>query len=139
MDQPEPLCGAPFPQVARDRSRQSYRFSFGEVMRSLPSHVLIVPERWWGHWQPSTPHCCCSPPGPKFILVSFIIYAPASILFVMTRREQGRQLFSPAELAILAVSIVGAMVDVVALATGGVSIRAFMTDRTPLRRQARYT
>jgi hypothetical protein len=30
------------------------------------------------------------------------------------------------------------MVDVVALATGGVSIRAFMTDLTPLRRQARY-
>ena len=33
--------------------------------------------------------------GPKFILVSFIIYAPATILFVMARREQGRRLFSP--------------------------------------------
>jgi hypothetical protein len=43
--------------------------------------------------------------GPKFILVSFIIYAPATILFVMARREQGRQLFSPAELVILAVSV----------------------------------
>jgi hypothetical protein len=56
--------------------------------------------------------------GPKFILVSFIIYAPATILFVMARREQGRQLFSPAELAILAVSVVGAIVGVVALAAG---------------------
>ena len=39
--------------------------------------------------------------GPKFILVSFIIYASASILFVMSRREQGRQLFSPRELVTL--------------------------------------
>jgi arginine:ornithine antiporter / lysine permease len=60
--------------------------------------------------------------GPKFILVSFIIYAPATILFVMARREQGRQLFSSAELAILAVSVVGAIVGVVALATGWISI-----------------
>jgi arginine:ornithine antiporter / lysine permease len=60
--------------------------------------------------------------GPKFILVSFIIYAPATILFIMARREQGRQLFSPAELVILAVSVVGAIVGVVALATGWISI-----------------
>ena len=60
--------------------------------------------------------------GPKFILVSFIIYAPATILFVMARREQGRQLFSPAELVILAVSIVGAVGGVIALATGWISI-----------------
>src|SRR5215217_4239911 len=31
----EPLCGAPFPQVTPDRRGQSYRFSSGEVMRSL--------------------------------------------------------------------------------------------------------
>jgi arginine:ornithine antiporter / lysine permease len=60
--------------------------------------------------------------GPKFILVSFIIYAPASILFVMARREQSRQLFSAAELAILAVSVGGAIVGVVALAAGWISI-----------------
>jgi arginine:ornithine antiporter/lysine permease len=60
--------------------------------------------------------------GPRFILVSFIIYAPATILFVMTRREQGRQLFSPAELVILAVSVVGAIVGVVALAAGWISV-----------------
>jgi arginine:ornithine antiporter/lysine permease len=60
--------------------------------------------------------------GPKFVLVSFIIYAPASVLFVMARREQRRQLFSPAELVILAVSVVGAIVGVVALAAGWISI-----------------
>jgi hypothetical protein len=39
----EPLCGPPFPQLAPDRRGRSYRFSFGEVMRSLVSHVVIVP------------------------------------------------------------------------------------------------
>jgi hypothetical protein len=38
----EPLCGTPFPQVALDRRGQRYRFSFGEVMRSL-GHVPIIP------------------------------------------------------------------------------------------------
>lgn len=43
--------------------------------------------------------------GMKFVLVSFIIYAPATILFAMARREQQRQVLSPAELVIFAVSI----------------------------------
>jgi hypothetical protein len=33
----EPLCGPPFPQVAPDRRGRSYRFSFGEVVRSPTS------------------------------------------------------------------------------------------------------
>jgi arginine:ornithine antiporter/lysine permease len=60
--------------------------------------------------------------GLKFILVSFIIYAPATILFVIARREQGRRLFSPAELALLAVSLAGAVLGVVALAAGWISL-----------------
>ncbi len=60
--------------------------------------------------------------GAKFILLSFVIYAPASILFVMSRSEQGRRLFSPVELVILAISILGAIVGVVALATGWITI-----------------
>jgi len=60
--------------------------------------------------------------GPKFILLSFILLAPATILFVMTRREQGRQLFSRSELVILAVSVIGALAAVTALATGTVTI-----------------
>jgi len=32
----EPLCGPPFSQVTRDHRGQSYRFSFGKGMRSLP-------------------------------------------------------------------------------------------------------
>jgi arginine:ornithine antiporter / lysine permease len=60
--------------------------------------------------------------GLKFVLVSFIIYAPATVLFVMARREQGRRLFSPSELVLLAVSIAGALLGVVALAVGWISI-----------------
>jgi arginine:ornithine antiporter/lysine permease len=60
--------------------------------------------------------------GVKFVLVSFIVYAPATVLFVMARREQGRQLFSTGELVILAVSIVGALVGLVALAVGWISL-----------------
>jgi arginine:ornithine antiporter/lysine permease len=40
----------------------------------------------------------------------------------MARREQRRRLFSPAEFTILAVSIVGAIAGVVALASGWISI-----------------
>ncbi|WP_329126673.1 basic amino acid/polyamine antiporter [Streptomyces sp. NBC_01465] len=60
--------------------------------------------------------------GLKFVLVSFIIYAPATVLFVMARREQGRKLFGPGELVIFAVSIAGAVVGVIALAVGWISL-----------------
>jgi hypothetical protein len=38
----EPLCAPPFPQVTPDRRGRSYRFSLGEVMRSLPSWRISV-------------------------------------------------------------------------------------------------
>ncbi|MFE0677531.1 basic amino acid/polyamine antiporter [Streptomyces sp. NPDC058867] len=60
--------------------------------------------------------------GLKYLLVSLIVYAPASVLFVMARKEQGRQVFSPRELVILAVSVIGAVIGVVALALGWISI-----------------
>jgi len=60
--------------------------------------------------------------GPKYMLVSFIIYAPGSVLFVMARREQGRKPFSPTELVILAVSVIGAVIGVVALVAGWITV-----------------
>jgi arginine:ornithine antiporter/lysine permease len=60
--------------------------------------------------------------GLRYVLVSFIVYAPATILFVMARREQGRRLFSPGEAVLLAVSIAGALLGVVALAAGWISL-----------------
>ena len=60
--------------------------------------------------------------GPKYMLVSFIIYAPGSVLFVMARREQGRRAFSPGELVILAVSVIGAVIGVIALVAGWITV-----------------
>ncbi|MFE6974011.1 basic amino acid/polyamine antiporter [Streptomyces sp. NPDC057682] len=60
--------------------------------------------------------------GLRFVLMSFILYAPATVLFVMARREQGRTLFSPREAVVLAVSVAGAVVGVVALAAGWIGL-----------------
>jgi arginine:ornithine antiporter / lysine permease len=60
--------------------------------------------------------------GPKFILLSFILLAPATVLFVMARREQGRQLFTRREFVVLVVSVAGAVAGVVALATGSITL-----------------
>ncbi|WEH38167.1 basic amino acid/polyamine antiporter [Streptomyces sp. AM 2-1-1] len=60
--------------------------------------------------------------GLKFVLVSFILYAPATILFVKARREQNRRLFSPAEAVICAVSVAGAVTGVIALAAGWIEL-----------------
>ncbi|MFE9044857.1 basic amino acid/polyamine antiporter [Streptomyces sp. NPDC007818] len=60
--------------------------------------------------------------GLKFLLVSLILYAPATLLFVKARREQGRRLFSPREAVICAVSVAGAVVGVIALAAGWIEL-----------------
>jgi len=60
--------------------------------------------------------------GPKYILFSFIVYAPGTVLFVMARREEQRQLFSPREGVILVISILGALTGVLALAAGWIAI-----------------
>ena len=60
--------------------------------------------------------------GVSFLLLSLVIYTPGTVLFVMSRREQHRRLFSPAELVILVIAVVGFVTGVVALATGAITI-----------------
>src|SRR5215475_4583937 len=60
--------------------------------------------------------------GLDFLLLSLIIYTPGTILFVMSRREQNRRLFSPAELVILVIAVAGFVVGVTSLATGAITI-----------------
>lgn len=60
--------------------------------------------------------------GLTYVLVSFLIYAPATVFFAMARREQGRRVFSRRELAVFAVSIAGAVLGVIGLALGWVSV-----------------
>lgn len=60
--------------------------------------------------------------GVEFLLLSFIFYAPGTVLFVMSRREQGRRLFSPVELVILVIVVMGAIAGIAGLATGAITI-----------------
>ena len=60
--------------------------------------------------------------GLDFLLLSFIIYTPGTILFVMSRREQNRRLFSPAELFILAIAVIGFIAGIIFLAAGAITI-----------------
>jgi arginine:ornithine antiporter / lysine permease len=60
--------------------------------------------------------------GLEFLLLSFIIYAPGTILFILARREQHRKVFSPAELVLFVLSIVLAILGIIGLATGLITI-----------------
>ncbi|MEV5651144.1 basic amino acid/polyamine antiporter [Nocardia sp. NPDC052254] len=60
--------------------------------------------------------------GLEFLLLSFIIYAPGTILFVLARREQGKRLFGPWEAVLLMVSVAGAVAGIIGLATGHITI-----------------
>jgi len=60
--------------------------------------------------------------GIKFLLLSFIIYVPGTILFFMARREQEKRVFSPPELILFVISILGAIVGIIGLVSGRISI-----------------
>ncbi len=60
--------------------------------------------------------------GLKFLVLGFLVYAPGTVLYFMTRREQGKQLFTPLEWLVFAVALVGAIAAVHGLATGWITI-----------------
>ncbi|MFI0352165.1 basic amino acid/polyamine antiporter [Actinomadura sp. 9N407] len=60
--------------------------------------------------------------GLEFLLLSCIIYAPGTALFVLTRRERARRVFTPPEAALFALTAVAAVAGVIALATGLITI-----------------
>lgn len=60
--------------------------------------------------------------GPKYMLMSLVIYAPGTVLFAMARREQDRKVFNGSESIIFAVSVVGAIAGIVALAAGWITV-----------------
>ncbi|MBO2450610.1 amino acid permease [Actinomadura barringtoniae] len=60
--------------------------------------------------------------GLEFLLLSCIIYAPGTALFVLTRREHGRRPFSPPEAILLTALIVGFVVGLIGLTTGWITI-----------------
>ena len=60
--------------------------------------------------------------GPRYMLLSLVIYAPGTVLFVMARREQARKIFSSGEMVIFAFSVIGAVIGIVGLITGAITV-----------------
>ena len=60
--------------------------------------------------------------GTKFLVLSFLIYAPGTLLYLKTRREQGKQVFTMAEWVIFGLFVIGAIYALVGLITGYITI-----------------
>lgn len=60
--------------------------------------------------------------GMKFVLLSAVLYAPGTVLYLWTRREQGRRVFTRVEALLFAAAAVGCLVGVYGLATGRIAL-----------------
>ena len=60
--------------------------------------------------------------GMKFILLSAVLYAPGTILYIWARREQNAAVFKPVDWAIFAIAVVGALGGIYGLASGLIQI-----------------
>jgi arginine:ornithine antiporter/lysine permease len=56
--------------------------------------------------------------GLQFVLMVMVLFAPGTLLYVWARREQGKQLFTPVEWILFAITIAGAVAGIVGLLTG---------------------
>jgi arginine:ornithine antiporter/lysine permease len=60
--------------------------------------------------------------GLKFLLLSCIVYAPGTGLYLKARREHDRRLFAPAEALLFGAFAIGGVAGVIGLATGAITI-----------------
>jgi arginine:ornithine antiporter / lysine permease len=60
--------------------------------------------------------------GPKFLLLSAILYAPGTLLFFLAKRERKETVFKPLEAAMFVTLAIAACAGVYALAVGAISI-----------------
>ncbi|MDH2352557.1 basic amino acid/polyamine antiporter [Bradyrhizobium sp. SSUT112] len=60
--------------------------------------------------------------GPKFLLLSSILYAPGTLLFLLAKRERKEAIFRPFEAMLFAAITIAACAGVYTLATGAISI-----------------
>ena len=56
--------------------------------------------------------------GLKYVVLMMVLFLPGTILYYWARREQNARVFTPAELGIFAVVVVGAAIGAYGLATG---------------------
>lgn len=60
--------------------------------------------------------------GPKHLLLSCLLYAPATLLYARARHERGLRVFAPPELALFGVIVIGAAIAIELLATGVIQL-----------------
>lgn len=60
--------------------------------------------------------------GAKFLLLSALLYAPGTVLFVLARREQDQRVFTPFEWVLFGIIATAAIVGLYSLAAGTLSI-----------------
>ncbi|CAB3792807.1 Arginine/ornithine antiporter [Paraburkholderia ultramafica] len=60
--------------------------------------------------------------GAKFLMMSAMLYAPGTVLYIMARRERGVQIFTGTEWVIFAVAVCGGITALAGLITGTIVI-----------------
>jgi arginine:ornithine antiporter / lysine permease len=60
--------------------------------------------------------------GVKFLLLSAILYAPGTLLYFQTRREQKKQVFATTDWLVFIVAVVGCVLGIAGLASGAIII-----------------
>ncbi|HEY9237073.1 MULTISPECIES: basic amino acid/polyamine antiporter [Phenylobacterium] len=60
--------------------------------------------------------------GLKFLLLSAVLYAPGTLLYLWARREQGRRVFGGLDWALAAIAVAGAAYGVYGLVSGTIAI-----------------
>jgi len=60
--------------------------------------------------------------GLEFLLLSTVILAPATLLYIKARSENGRRLFTPTEIGLLVIILTGGVIGVLGLATGYIAL-----------------
>ncbi len=60
--------------------------------------------------------------GPKHLLLSCLLYAPATVFYARARRERGLRVFAGPELALFGVILIGAAIAIELLATGAIRL-----------------
>jgi arginine:ornithine antiporter/lysine permease len=60
--------------------------------------------------------------GMKFVLLMTVLLAPATLLYVKARSEHGRRLFTPTEVGLFVLIVVGGVVGAVGLWTGRITL-----------------
>lgn len=60
--------------------------------------------------------------GPKHLLLSCLLYAPATLFYARARRERGLRIFAGPELALFGVIVIGAAIAIELLVTGTIKL-----------------